>query len=99
MALSVNGLNATADAAKQIITLSTGIIALTVTFLKDVFGLGSAAGPATLPWTLYAAWFFLGLAVLAGLWTLLGVSGSLDAVDRKDNGYPVTPLQGTAAVQ
>ena len=61
------------DAAKQLITLSTGILALEITFRKEV--MGQLASSAT---TLLAvSWILFLLSVFAGVWTLLALTGSL----------------------
>lgn len=61
-----------ADASKQMITLSTGIIALTVALLKDV-----VRDPAARTGALELAWLAFGLSVFFGLWFLLALTGSL----------------------
>jgi hypothetical protein len=60
------------DASKQMVALSTGIITLTVSLLKDVVGNAGGAGK----W-LQLAWVFHGLTVVFGLWFLLAITGSL----------------------
>jgi hypothetical protein len=62
------------DATKQLIALSTGVIALTITFFHDF---ASTAGPAAralmaISWVLYL------LSILCGLATLLALTGSLE---------------------
>jgi hypothetical protein len=87
---SAEGLKAFSDAMRQIITLSTGIIALTVTFLEKVI---QPTAPSTamrsVPWTMFWAWVVLGVTIVLALWTLLAVAGSLDALDRTLNGLPL----------
>ena len=68
-----------ADLTKQLITLSTGIITLTVTFSKDVFG---AASSAELGW-LVATWVLFFLSIVFGLLTLMALTGNLDPVSKK----------------
>lgn len=65
------------ESAKQFITLATGIIALSITFSKDfVQHVGpSARVLALVSWGTYLA------SVLFGLWTLLALTGSLEAKD------------------
>ena len=63
-----------ADLTKQLITLSTGIITLTVTFSKDVFG---AASSAELGW-LVVTWFLFFVSIVLGLLTLMALTGNLD---------------------
>ncbi len=96
MALSSNGLAAIAEVAKQVITLSIGVIGLTVTFLKDIVGAPAGGGSIQVPWLLAFAWGCYLIAVLGGLATLLAVSGSINALDRKDNGLPLDASQQRA---
>ncbi len=84
--LKVEGLKAASDTAKQIITLSTGVTALTITFLEKI-----AKGPP--PVVLKAAWIGFGLSLFFGLVTLLAVTGTLTAVDRRNAGLDMTPAQ------
>ena len=84
--MSADGLKAGADAVKQTVTLSTGLIGLTVTF-ADKFGEdidGSIVVPAALEW----AWACYGVSIFFGLWCLLAISGSLDKF--VDNGEELT---------
>jgi hypothetical protein len=63
----------TTDALKQMMTLSTGVLTLEVTLLKDIIrNLNTAAYLA-----LASSWLFLLLAVLCGVGGLLAVTGSL----------------------
>ncbi len=79
MAQTVEGLKAAADTTKQIITLSTGIMALTVTFAKE-FKVGS--GALSVPGTLQISWLAFFLAILFAILTLMAVTGSLSQIDR-----------------
>ncbi|HBC06237.1 MAG TPA: hypothetical protein DC046_01490 [Rhodospirillaceae bacterium] len=74
--MSVEGLNAGADAVKQIVTLSAGLVGLTVTF-ADKFG-DDVAGKIVIPTPLYVAWAGYGISIFFGVWCLLAISGSLD---------------------
>ena len=93
--LSSEGLKAAADTTKQIITLSTGVIALTVTFLEKVLQ-PSAGTMRSVPWSMFGAWIFFGLAILLGVATLGAITGSLNALDRKQNGLPVAEVEQKA---
>ena len=64
------------ESTKQIITLSTGIIALTITFGKD-FAINVA--PSARPLALWSWGLFL-LSVFFGLWTLLALTGTLEPI-------------------
>ncbi|HEY7452981.1 MAG TPA: hypothetical protein VH683_00360 [Thermoleophilaceae bacterium] len=59
------------EEAKQLITLSTAVIALTITFLSDV----TEGGPNG--W-LIAAWFLYIVCIVAGVGTLMTLSGNLE---------------------
>jgi len=60
------------DICKQMIVLTTGVLALEITFLKDLapdpngFSVG----------LLEASWMSLGLSALFGLWTLSSLTGT-----------------------
>ena len=69
------------DATKQLITLSTGIIALMIAFSKDV--LGSMPGKAR--YVLLAALIMYLLSILCGLYTLLSLTGELQPFNRDKN--------------
>lgn len=81
----VEGLKSATEKTKQIITLSTGVVAITVTFF-DKFGMPVQNMPRELPWTLFVAWGFFGFAIVTAIWTLGAITGTLDALDRKANG-------------
>jgi hypothetical protein len=81
-----------ADVAKQFITLSTGILALTITFAKDIGGGPSQGAPLLLglSWVLYL------LSIVAGVWTLMALTGELEPVGTAESpstrrGNVVTP--------
>jgi hypothetical protein len=60
------------EATKQLITLATGVIALTITFLKDVLGTDGSAG------FLQAAWVLYLVSIVFGVLTLLNLTGNLE---------------------
>jgi hypothetical protein len=60
------------DLAKQLITLATGILALTITFAKDILLLEEGSR-----WLVLVAWSFYLLSVVAGVWALAGLTGEL----------------------
>lgn len=64
-----------ADSTKQIITLSTGLLALEITFAKYLLAAGGPRGR----WLLSSSWVLLLLSVVAGVWTLLALTGSLSS--------------------
>jgi hypothetical protein len=60
---------------KQLLTLATGIVTVTLTFFDQVLGQAAKTGwPATL---LKASWCVLGLSICAGLLALMALTGGL----------------------
>lgn len=70
------------ETTKQVITLSTGIIALSVTLLKDVFAESASAFQGAL---LVAAWVAYLISIIAGIATLQSLTGNLE---RTTSGTP-----------
>ncbi len=94
--LSAEGLKAAADFTKQVITLSTGVIALTITFLEKIVQSTASGSPHHVPATMFSAWILFGTAIVAGVFTLAAIAGTLDALDRKQNGMPLNSSQEIA---
>lgn len=74
-----------ADVAKQMVTLSTGIVTITLLFSKDI-----VYGRA---WAL-AAWICFLVSTLSGLWTLMSLTGTLLHLAKKgpsaDKGFTLS---------
>ena len=65
------------ELVKQLLTLATGIVTVTLTFFDQVLGQDARTGwPATL---LKASWCVLGLSICAGLLALMALTGGLAA--------------------
>ena len=64
----VKSVDLIADLTKQLITLSTGIVTITLLFSKDIFGPRQIA-----VW----AWTFYLFSTVFGLWALMALTGSL----------------------
>jgi len=65
------------DLVKQLLTLATGIVTVTLTFFDQVLGEAARSGwPATL---LKVSWCVLGLSICAGLLALMALTGGLAA--------------------
>jgi len=62
------------DTAKQLITLASGILALEVTFAKSIL---DAKLDQTTKFLLGGSWVLFLLSVVAGVWSLLAITGSL----------------------
>ena len=78
MAQTIEGLKAAADTTKQIITLSTAVISLTVTFAKEF----KTGANLSVPITLQISWFFFLFSIIGAIWTLMAITGSLSQIDR-----------------
>ncbi len=93
---SIEGPKAAIDITKQIIALSTGAVAFTITFLEKFSG--APKGQALdIPGALYVSWVLFGLAILFALLNLMGITGTLECIDRKANNWFLTPAQQIAA--
>jgi hypothetical protein len=70
-----------AEVTKQLITLSTAIITITITFSKDIinFADNSAKNYLLLAWILFIATVFF------GIWTLMALTGTLQPIKKDSN--------------
>jgi hypothetical protein len=62
------------ETTKQLLTLATGIIALTITFLKDVAGTASHDDRLYLQW----GWIVYLVSIAFGVLTLMALTGNLE---------------------
>ena len=65
------------DATKQLMTLATGFIALTVTFSKDFIG----NAPDEFKWVFGLVWFLLFISVFFGQFCLMAMTHALGSKD------------------
>jgi hypothetical protein len=66
------------DAVKQLVTLSSAIIAFTVTFLHDLVGVGATSTSGlSVPGLVVASWVMYGISILFGAWTGFRLTGQL----------------------
>jgi hypothetical protein len=86
----MEGLKGASEIAKQLITLSVGMIALTITFLKDIVDPASAAGRGV-PTPMVLAWIAYTACILASVATLMGICGAMTVLDQKAMGLNVRP--------
>ncbi|WP_144183936.1 hypothetical protein [Elioraea rosea] len=77
---SREGLKSAYETCRQVITLATAIATLTVTFAKEFKPAGMAE--LSVPVALQLAWGLYGLAVFFGLWAMLAITGSHNALDK-----------------
>ncbi|MDQ2709126.1 MAG: hypothetical protein M3Z25_16465 [Actinomycetota bacterium] len=61
------------DASKQVLTLTTAIVTITISFAKDIT---KGVPPSTQAW-LSMAWLIYAISILAGTVSLLALTGSL----------------------
>jgi hypothetical protein len=78
-----HGLQAALDTTKQFIALATGILTITITFADKFRGTGS---DLSVPTTLEVAWILYVAVVLAGILTLMAITGTLDGIDKGRDG-------------
>lgn len=64
---------AASDWSKQILTLSTGIVTVTVTFADKVFGALSNAEKGLL----FTSWLLYLISILGGVWVMTTLAGTL----------------------
>src|SRR5262245_40732628 len=65
------------DTTIQLLTLSTGVVALTVTFGAQIVG----GTPVHLKWLAVVCWVCLLVSVLFGLLTLMALTGTLEPLE------------------
>ncbi|MEI6142156.1 MAG: hypothetical protein WCP85_22975 [Mariniphaga sp.] len=78
-----------ADTTKQLITIATAIITLTVTFSKDILGGAENAPKTLLIWT----WAIFICSIIFGVMTMMSLTGTLQPL--KKNVTPMTPTLPT----
>ena len=62
------------ELSKQLITLATGVLALTITFTKDIVGRSSGRVPTTL----LVSWLAFLVSIVCGVWHMSALTGSLE---------------------
>lgn len=81
----IKGLDFATDLAKQIITVATGTLALTVTFAEKFDPDG--APPVAVPLSMPLAWLFYVLAITGAVWFLMAAAGSANRIAKGEPGY------------
>jgi hypothetical protein len=74
------------DYTKQLITLATGIVTFTVTFIQNDFGTVGFWSKICL----VLAWGFFILSILAGIMRLMALTGNLDPIDTSKQSDHIT---------
>lgn len=80
-----------ADTTKQLITLATGIIALTITFSKDIIGASELSNSALIFWS----WGLFIFSIFCGIWTLMALTGNLQPMRKKKDDKEQTENEET----
>jgi hypothetical protein len=70
---ALGGFASANDLAKQLITLATGILALSITFIKDVLKNNGPVITRPLKW----AWSLYLFSVVFGIWEMMAITGSI----------------------
>lgn len=70
------------DTVKQLITLATGVIALTITFSSDFL---SSVPDGSKPFLMWG-WLAYFISILGGVWTMLALTGTLGRISPDGNG-------------
>ena len=73
-----------AATTKQLIALCTGLIALTITFSKDIMRVNNIAHSNLMFWS----WGCLLISVFFGVWTMMALTGSLQPISDDSNEEP-----------
>ncbi len=82
--------DAASDTTKQLITLATGIIAISITFSKDIIGHTTAHRGV-----LSASWIVYVVSICFGVWTLLALTGELQPTTSADQEPSIRKLNVT----
>ena len=84
------------DLAKQLITVSTGILALSITFLKDVVKVNPEINFGALKWS----WGLYIASIFFGFWTLMAITGSIwNLLEANVSSQQVVHIQAPAFLQ
>ena len=79
MGQGMEGLKAASTLTGQLITVSSGLLAFTVTFVEK-FTPKNTEIMAPLP--LKISWVCFAVSIVLGFWTLMAVTGTLENIDR-----------------
>lgn len=91
---TVDGLKSALETSKQVIALSTGALTITVTFIDKIVQPGETE--ARFPGPLKGGWIAFGIAMFFAVWTLMAITGTLNALDRKAHGLELTEVHKRA---
>jgi hypothetical protein len=89
MPRSFEGLKSASEVAKQIITLSTGVITVSIAFFDKIQG--NTKNPCVHDLIVWS-WVTFVATIGAAVATLMAISGSLDVLDQIENGEKPAPV-------
>ena len=92
----MEGLKAALETAKQVIALSTGVITLTVTFLEKLIQ-PQVSTTRHVPGPLKIGWICFGFATFCAIWTIMAITGTMNALDRQARKLELNRSQLAAA--
>ncbi len=78
MPTATEGLKAASTLTGQLITVSAGLLAFTVTFAEKFT---PKDHPISVPTALKLSWVCFAVDILIGFWTLMAITGTLDVLD------------------
>src|ERR1700674_923114 len=79
MAAGIESLKAAGTLTAQLITVSSGLLAFTVTFAEKFTPKNADIAP---PLPLKISWVCFAVSILLGFWTLMALTGTLTQIDR-----------------
>lgn len=83
MDVSLAGFESANDLAEQLINLSTGILALSITFAKEILNNSTTV----VTWPLKSAWITYLLSICFGIWTMMALTGMIFRVTENPDAY------------
>lgn len=87
------GMKSLVDVSKQVVTLATAIITVTIAFSKDIVGAANlSAGDK---WLVGGAWGLLVVSILAGVWCMYAATAS---IEKGDSGSSVSVYDTNVAI-
>lgn len=83
------------DVTKQVLTLATAVVTITLTFLKDL----AQDAPPDARTLLYIGWVLFGLSILAGVATLLNLTGHVEKAEEQARGIYASGIRIFSSLQ
>lgn len=87
------GIKSLVDVSKQVVTLSTAIITVTLAFSKDIVGAAKLTSGDR--WLVGGAWGLLVVSIVAGVWCMYAATAS---IENGDTGSSVSVYDSNVAI-